>query len=54
MEHLAPGFVKPEQLNVVSVLGALIVVGGSMLCALGSAPAPAKVAVPDEVGAGVS
>jgi drug/metabolite transporter (DMT)-like permease len=37
IEHTAPGLVKPEQLNVVSVTGALVVVGGSMLCALGTA-----------------
>jgi drug/metabolite transporter (DMT)-like permease len=43
VEHAAPGLVKPEQLNVVSVAGALVVVGGSMLCALGTArPAPAQ------------
>jgi drug/metabolite transporter (DMT)-like permease len=36
LEHTTPGLVKPEQLNVLSVLGALIVVGGSMLCALGA------------------
>lgn len=36
LEHAAPGLVKPEQLNALSVLGALIVVGGSMLCALGA------------------
>jgi drug/metabolite transporter (DMT)-like permease len=54
LEHLAPGFVKPEQLNVVSVLGALVVVGGSMLCALGSAPVPVKAASPGEVGARAS
>lgn len=43
LEHMTPGLVKPEQLNVLSVLGALIVVGGSMLCALGASravPAP--------------
>jgi drug/metabolite transporter (DMT)-like permease len=43
LEHATPGLVKPEQLNAVSVLGALIVIGGSMLCALGSSrttPAP--------------
>jgi len=39
VEHTAPGLVKPEQLNALSVLGALIVVGGSMLCALGTARA---------------
>jgi drug/metabolite transporter (DMT)-like permease len=49
VEHTAPGLVKPEQLNVVSVLGALIVVGGSMLCALGVArPTPiASLGQPD-------
>ena len=38
LEHALPGFVKPEQLNSFSVLGAMVVVGGSMLCALGTAP----------------
>ena len=45
LEHFVPGLVKPEQLNLLSVLGAMIVVGGSMLCALGaagSAPLPAR------------
>jgi drug/metabolite transporter (DMT)-like permease len=37
LEHTAPGLVKPEGLNALSVIGALIVVGGSMLCALGTA-----------------
>ena len=36
LEHTAPGLVKPEQLNLLSVAGAMIVVGGSMLCALGN------------------
>jgi drug/metabolite transporter (DMT)-like permease len=36
LEHTVPGLVKPEQLNWVSVFGALVVVGGSMLCALGT------------------
>ncbi len=36
LEHTSPGFVKPEQLNFTSVLGAFVVVGGSMLCALGA------------------
>lgn len=40
LEHTAPGLVKPEQLNALSVLGALIVIGGSMLCALGTSGAP--------------
>jgi drug/metabolite transporter (DMT)-like permease len=39
LERTTPDLVKPEQLNALSVLGALIVVGGSMLCALGSAGA---------------
>ncbi|HEY1283628.1 MAG TPA: DMT family transporter [Steroidobacteraceae bacterium] len=34
--HAAPALVKPEQLNATSVAGALVVVGGSMLCALGA------------------
>ena len=37
LEHATPGLVKPEQLNTLSVLGAMVVVGGSMLCALGTA-----------------
>ncbi|MEP7243734.1 MAG: DMT family transporter [Gammaproteobacteria bacterium] len=37
LERVAPGLMKPEQLNFLSVVGALVVVGGSMLCALGSA-----------------
>lgn len=37
LERTAPGIVKPEQLNLLSLAGALIVVGGSMLCALGNA-----------------
>jgi drug/metabolite transporter (DMT)-like permease len=36
LEHTAPELVKPEQLNALSVLGAMIVVAGSMLCALGN------------------
>ena len=41
LEHTAPGLVKPEQLNALSVVGALVVVGGSALCALGNARASA-------------
>jgi drug/metabolite transporter (DMT)-like permease len=41
LEHATPGLINPEHLNVVSVVGALIVIGGSMLCALGTARAPA-------------
>ena len=37
LERAAPELVKPEELNTLSVLGALIVVAGSMLCALGNA-----------------
>ena len=36
LERTVPGLVKPEQLNFLSVLGASIVVAGSMLCALGN------------------
>jgi len=42
VEHAAPNLVKPEQLNSISVAGALVVVGGSMLCALGNAGAAAS------------
>ncbi|MBX5461991.1 MAG: DMT family transporter [Steroidobacteraceae bacterium] len=41
LEHWAPHVVRPEQLNALSVGGALVVVGGSMLCALGNARAAA-------------
>lgn len=37
LEHAAPGLVRPEQLNVASLAGAGVVVGGSMLVALGGA-----------------
>lgn len=37
LEFAGPTLVKPEQLNVLSVAGAMIVVAGSMLCALGNA-----------------
>ena len=36
VERTAPQLVRPEQLNALSVVGAAIVVGGSMLCALGN------------------
>jgi drug/metabolite transporter (DMT)-like permease len=45
LEHFAPGLVQAERLNVLSVLGAFVVIGGSMLCALGAsgaASAPIK------------
>jgi len=48
LEHATPGLVKPEQLNALSVIGALIVVGGSMLCALGASRAPAAAASLEE------
>jgi hypothetical protein len=41
LERATPGLVRPEQLNFLSVLGAMIVIGGSMLCALGAARSPA-------------
>jgi drug/metabolite transporter (DMT)-like permease len=37
LEHTVPGLVAPERLNSLSILGAMVVVGGSMLCALGNA-----------------
>jgi drug/metabolite transporter (DMT)-like permease len=43
LEHTTPGLVKPEQLNALSVLGAMVVIGGSMLCALGVSRPPAAV-----------
>jgi len=49
VEHFAPTLVAPEGLNWISIVGAFVVVGGSMLCALGGAPAPAQ--VPAESGA---
>jgi drug/metabolite transporter (DMT)-like permease len=42
IEHAAPHLVMPEQLNLLSVAGALLVVGGSMLSALGNAKVVAK------------
>jgi drug/metabolite transporter (DMT)-like permease len=42
LDRTVPGLVKPEQLNVLSVAGALVVVGGSMLCALGNARLAAR------------
>ena len=49
LEHFAPGVVQPERLNALSVLGALVVIGGSMLCALGASKAggPAAADVTD-------
>lgn len=46
LEHTIPGLVKPEGLNALSVFGALIVVGGSMLCALGNTRAVAESKTP--------
>lgn len=39
--QFAPGVIAPEGLNALTVIGALLVVGGSMLSALGSQSAPA-------------
>lgn len=36
MDRLAPGLLAPEELNAPSVFGALLVVGGSAICALSS------------------
>jgi drug/metabolite transporter (DMT)-like permease len=36
VQHVAPGLLEPEGLNAMSVMGALLVVGGSAMCALGS------------------
>jgi hypothetical protein len=36
VQHFAPGLLEPEGLNAMSVMGALLVVGGSAMCALGS------------------
>jgi drug/metabolite transporter (DMT)-like permease len=36
IQYVAPGLLQPEGLNAASVVGALLVVGGSALCALGS------------------
>jgi drug/metabolite transporter (DMT)-like permease len=41
IERFAPGVLAPEGLNALSVLGALLVVGGSAICALGAASRPA-------------
>lgn len=41
VNHFWPGLLPPEGLNTLSVVGALLVVGGSALCAL-SASAPTK------------
>jgi drug/metabolite transporter (DMT)-like permease len=53
LEHWVPGIVEPERLNWLSVGGALIVVGGSMLCALGAVPAAdARAAIQEGDAAG--
>jgi drug/metabolite transporter (DMT)-like permease len=36
IQYFAPGLLQPEGLNAASVVGALLVVGGSAMCALGS------------------
>lgn len=43
---LAPTLVRPERLNVLSIAGALLVVSGSALCALGGVTRPAVVVEP--------
>ncbi len=40
VERLVPGLLGPEGLNALSTVGALLVVGGSAVCALGAANAP--------------
>jgi drug/metabolite transporter (DMT)-like permease len=42
VERAAPGLVRPEHLNALSVAGAAIVIGGSMLCALGNPAVAAR------------
>ena len=39
--RFAPGLLEPEGLTIASVAGALLVVGGSALCALGGSGVPA-------------
>lgn len=36
VQQIAPGLLEPEGLNATSMIGALLVVGGSAMCALGS------------------
>ncbi len=36
IERVAPGLIEPEGLNALSIVGALLVVAGSALCALGA------------------
>lgn len=36
IERIAPGLLEPERLNALSMVGALLVVAGSALCALGA------------------
>jgi drug/metabolite transporter (DMT)-like permease len=43
IEFLSPGIMKSEELNALSILGALAVVAGSCLCALGSQGARSNV-----------
>jgi drug/metabolite transporter (DMT)-like permease len=43
---LVPGLLEPEHLNALGVLGALLVVAGSAVCALG---APARLETPASV-----
>jgi hypothetical protein len=41
LERVAPGLLRPEQLNLLSFVGAGVVVAGSMLAALGSSKSSA-------------
>ena len=43
LTRIAPGFITPEQLNSLSIAGALIVVAGSMMTALGRSNVEKKV-----------
>ncbi|HEU4626363.1 MAG TPA: DMT family transporter [Steroidobacteraceae bacterium] len=52
VERIAPGLVRPEELNVPSLVGAGVVVGGSMLCALGNPALAARPAAKAELNLG--
>lgn len=45
--RFAPGLLEPEGLSIASVAGALLVVGGSALCALGGSRVPASPQAPN-------
>ena len=42
LTRIAPGFIAPEQLNSLSIAGAVIVVAGSMMTAMGRSSVEAK------------